>query len=114
MKTDNIYDFSISMVAGLGATVEETADTTDFPRFLMIRRELNHFLLNLNYSNRAEGAGQQIHFLFLALEHLENVDKEIRITGASQEMMSQERIHDKIRSLKILILKYIKHLTGEA
>ena len=114
MKTENTYDHSISMITGLGAAVEETAEADDFSSFLMIRRDLNHFLLNLNYSNRSEGAGQQIHFLFVALEHLDNVDKEIRITGASQEMISQQRIHDKIRSLKNLILNYIKYLTGEA
>lgn len=108
-----MYDFSISMVAGLGTAVEETSGATDFSHFLRIRRELNEFLLSLNQSTRAEGAGQQIHFLFVALEHLDNVDKEIRISGAAQEMISMEKVHAKIRSLKLLILNYIKHLTGE-
>lgn len=113
MKTSSMYDFSISMITELGPAVEETSDPDDFTHFLRVRKELNHFLLNLNHSSRADGTGQQIHFLFMALEHLENVDKEIRINGVSVEMVSTERIHDKIRSLKILILNYIKHLTGE-
>lgn len=113
MKTKRIYDFSLSMISALGVTVQETAETSDFTSFLRVRQELNHFLLNLNHSNQADGAGQQIHFLFVALEHLENVDKEIRITETSQEMINTERIHEKIRSLKFLILNYIRHLTAE-
>jgi hypothetical protein len=113
MKTENTYDFSISMITSLGSNVEETAGTGDFSSFLRIRRELNHFLLNLNHSNRADGAGQQIHFLFVALDHLENVDKEIRISGADQDTIRLEKIHEKIRSLKYLILNYIKQITAE-
>ena len=108
-----MYDFSVSMITELGITVEETGEAGNFSSFLRVRKELNHFLLNLNQSNWAEGPGQQIHFLFVALEHLENVDKEIRITPANQEMINTEKIHQKIRSLKFLILNYIKHLTGE-
>ena len=113
MKTDRVFDFSVSMITDLGLTVEETGEAGDFSSFLRIRRELNHFLLNLNLSNGAEEAGQRIHFLFVALEHLENVNKEIRINGGGQEMINLEKIHEKIRSLKFLILNYIKHLTGE-
>jgi hypothetical protein len=99
------------MVTGLHTCVEEASDMQGF---LRIRRELSHFLLNLNYCYRSDGTGQQIHFLFMALEHLENVDKEIRITGSDQEIISQKRIHEKIRSLKILILNYIRYLTSES
>jgi len=108
-----MYDFSVSMITELGITVEENGGADNFSSFLRIRRELTHFLLNLNHSNGAEGAGQQIHFLFVALEHLENMDKEIRITGTDPEMINTVKIHEKIRSLKFLILNYIKHLTGE-
>ncbi len=111
MRTENTYEISYCLTAGLEESIESTGD---FPNFLSLRRELNQFLLSLNYSNRADGAGQQIHFLFLALEHLENVDREIRIYSKSEDMISQERIHDKIRSLKLLILKYIRHLTAES
>jgi hypothetical protein len=107
--TENTYNISISMAAGLGVSVREAGD---FSIFLSIRRELNHFLLNLNHSHRAESAGQQIHFLFLALENLDRADKEIRIYGADQDVLRMERIHDKIRSLKNLILDYIRYLTS--
>ena len=110
MKTENTYELGISLAAGLGNSVEESGE---FSKFLSIRKELNYFLLNLNHSNYADGRGQQIHFLFLALEHLDNVDREIRISATSEELVHHERIHDKIRSLKILILNYIRHLTAE-
>ena len=113
MKSNETYDRSISLAAGLGRCMEESGGNGDFSSYLMIRRELNHFLLNLNYSNRAEGIGQQIHFLFLALQHLDNVEKEIRVSVADEELVSLGRIHNKIRSLKILILDYIRHLTSE-
>ena len=105
-----MYDCSVSMATGLHTSVEEASDLQDF---LRIRRELSHFLLNLNYCYRSDAAGQQIHFLFMALEHLENVDKEIRVAGADQEIIPQKKIHEKIRSLKILILTYIRYLTSE-
>lgn len=113
MKNKDTYDLSLSMVTFLGQAVNDNTEAGDFNSFLKIRRELNHFLLNLNQSSQSNAAGQQIHFLFVALEHLDNVDKEIRLADVPQEMISLERIHDKIRSLKILILNYIRHLTGE-
>ena len=110
MKSENTYDLSLSLATGIGNTVEETGN---FTSFLRIRKELNHFLLSLNYSNHAEGAGQQIHFLFLALEHLDNVDREIRISNADPGLINQDRIHAKIRTLNRLILDYIRHLSSE-
>ncbi|MFC2115556.1 hypothetical protein ACFLTU_03730 [Bacteroidota bacterium] len=111
---ENNCNISIELATELGNSVEEAGGIDDFSRFLIIRREMNHFLLNLNHSNRADGTGQQIHFLFVALAHLDNVEKEIRISGAAEGVIRVERIHDKIRSLKILILNYIRHLTSES
>ena len=113
MNTENTYDLSFGLATELSTSVEETGGIDDFSRFLRIRREITYLLLNLNHSNSANGAGQQIHFLFAALAHLDNVEKEIRISGAEEELIRLERIHDKIRSLKILILNYIRHLTSE-
>lgn len=113
MKKENTCGLSIELACDLGNCVEEAGGIDDFSRFLRIRKELNHFLLNLNHSMRADGAGQQIHFLFVALGHLDNVEKEIRISGGVQELVGLERIHAKIRCLKILILNYIKHLTSD-
>lgn len=104
------YELGISMLTGLGQTMD---GRVDYPKFLSIRKELNQFLLSLNYSNHAEGKGQQIHFLFMALDHLDNVEREIRISVDTEELVDTAKIHDKIRSLKMLILNYIKHLTDQ-
>jgi len=113
MKVENKCDHSIELACELGTCVEEAGETNDVSSFLRIRHEMSHFLLNLNHSNLADGSGQQIHFLFVALAHLDNVEMEIRISGADDGRIRLERIHDKISSLKILILNYIKHLTSE-
>jgi hypothetical protein len=110
MKPENPYELTVSMATGLGVCVREAGD---FTIFLNVRRELNHFLLNLNHCYRADCAGQQIHFLFLALEHLDRVEKEIRIFGQDHDAIHMEMIHNKIRNLKQLIISYIKSLTSE-
>lgn len=110
MDKDNTYQYSISMAVGLSTAAEEAGD---FSSFIRIRRELNHFLLSLNYSNQATGIGQQIHFLYLALDHLENMEREIRISPVDENVLHMAKIQDKIQSLKRLILGYIRHLTSE-
>ena len=110
MSHQNTYDLSGTLATDLKTTAEENSD---FTSFLKIRMELNNFLLRLNQSSQADGTGQQIHFLFLALGHLDNVEREIRISGADGELIQAGKIHDKIRSLKNLILGYIRHLTDE-
>jgi hypothetical protein len=113
MDKEYTYDFSLSTASGLGVSVEEAGTDDDFRDFLNIRRELNQFLINLNFSNRAECAGQQVHFLFLALGNLDNLEREIRISRLDERCIDMGRIHDKIKSLKMLILNYIRHLTSE-
>ena len=103
------YNLSISLAAGLNSEVRETSD---FSIFLNIRRELNYFLLNLNHCHRAESTGLQIHFLFQALENLEMAERELRIYGTEQDQPRMERLTDKIRSLKGLILDYMRYLTS--
>ena len=108
MTTQKMYDFSISMVSDLGENVEEKEGTVDFSSFLRIRRELNYFLLNLNQSNRAEGAGQQIHFLFVAPDHLENAEKKIRISGADKGNKKELYFAQLFKNFGNIFSDYIK------
>lgn len=110
MKSVYNMDAGISSALGISRCVEEAGNYSDF---LRISRELNHFLQNLNYSNNANGTGQRVHYLFLALDNLDKVEKEIRISGAQEDAAGPARVIDKIRDLKILMLDYIRHLTGE-
>ena len=87
-------------------------DFSSATRFMKIRDEMSRFLINLNQSHIAKSTGQQIHFLFMAQIHLENLDREIRISTENEEIIRLEIIHEKIRSLKALIQGYIKQLAA--
>ena len=110
MQQENIYEISIDSASALDISMGRTYD--DFSKFLKIRAEMDRFLLNLNFSHRTESRGQQIHYLFVALVHLDNVEKEISISDVNEDIIRLEGIFDKIRSLKRLILEYIRHLTS--
>jgi hypothetical protein len=108
MNKDCTYETGFAVFSGLGQAME---GSLEYSAFLKLRKEMNEFLLCLNYSQRAEGKGQQIHFLFLALGHLDKVDREIRVSLDPETLLNTEKIHDKIRNLQRLILNYIKQLS---
>ena len=111
MRTENLYKISLDSACALDTSMVRTYD--DLSKFLKIRFEMNRVLMNLTYSHGTELRAQQIHYLFVALEHLNNVEKEIRVSDVDEEIIRLERILDKIRSLKQLILEYIRHLTSQ-
>ena len=100
------------LTSGLDFSMEGMQKYGDASRFLKIRDEMSRFLINLNQSHIAKSTGQQIHFLFMAQIHLENLDREIRISTENEEIIRLEMIHEKIRSLRALIQGYIKQLTS--
>ena len=109
MRKDNLYEISLNSACALDTSMVRTYD--DSSKFLKIRDEMNRLLMNLTYSRRTEFRAQRKHYLFMALEHLNNVEKEILISEVDEEVIRFERILDKIRSLKQLILEYIKCLS---
>jgi hypothetical protein len=111
MKTKNLYQISLDSACALDTSMVQTYD--DLSKFLKIRTEMNWFLMNLTYSQQTAIKGQQIHYLFVALEHLNNVEKEIRVSDVDEHIVRLERIFDKIRSLKKLVLEYIRHLGSQ-
>lgn len=111
MQEENLYKTSLDEASALDISMEHGHD--DFSRFIKIRAEINRFLKNLQDSHQASSRGQQIHSLFISLVHLDNVEKEIRASDIDEEIIRLGRILDKIRSLKSLILKYIKQLTSQ-
>ncbi len=111
---ENNVDTACESAAGLNLSMETIQEYQDYPRFIRIREEMNKFLLNLNQSNVSDCAGQQIHYLFIALLHLDNIDKEIKTSEVNEEIIRLEMIHEKIRSLKSMILTYIKKLSAES
>jgi hypothetical protein len=109
MRRDNLYEISLDSACALDRSMVRTYD--DGSNFLKIRIEMNGFLMNLARSHRTAWTDQQVHYLFVALEHLDNVEKEIRLSDVDEEIIRLDRILEKIRSLKQLILEYIRHLT---
>lgn len=109
----NTYDRSIQIVTELCSSVKDTGGKDDISSFLRIREEMNRFLVSLYHSNNADGTGQQIHFLFVAMSHLDNIEEEILVSFRNDELLRLGKIQDKIGGLKILILNFIKHLISE-
>ena len=107
---DQKYEGSDVLISGMDFSMEEMKRYGEDPGFMKIRVEMSRFLLNLNQSNAAESAELQIHHLFVALVHLDNLDREIRISRENEEIIRLEMIHEKIRSLKTLIHGYIKQM----
>jgi hypothetical protein len=111
MRTKNLYEISLDSACALDTSMVRAYD--DLSKFNKIRTEMNWFLMNLTHSQQSANRGKQIHYLFVALEHLNIVEKEIRISDVDEQIIRLERILDKIRSLKQLILEYIKHLDSQ-
>lgn len=111
MSMGNIYDLSMDSVCALDTSMVRTYDV--FSDFLKIRNEMNRCLMNIGCSQHAALKKQQIHYLYMALDHLENVEKEIRVSDGDEEIIRLEQILDKIMSLKRLILDYIRHLAQQ-
>jgi hypothetical protein len=111
MRTENLYEISLDSASDLDTSMVRTYD--DFSKFIKIRTEMNRFLMKLTYSHQAISKDLQIHYLFVALVHLDNVEKEIHVSDVDDEIIRLERIFNKIRSLKQLILEYIRHLTSQ-
>ena len=107
----NLYEISLDSSCALDTSMVRAYD--DLSKFHKIRTEMNWFLINLTHSQQTAQRGTQIHYLFLALEHLNIVEKEIRVSDVNEEIIRLEQIFDKIRSLKKLVLEYIRHLGSQ-
>ena len=107
---EKLYEISLDSANDLDMSMCRTYENAS--RFLGIRAEMDRFLMNLAFSHRAASREQQVHYLFMALLHLDNVEKEIRISDIDDEILRLERIIDRIRSLRQLILEYVRHLAG--
>ncbi len=110
MQAENLYQISMDSAIALDTSMGRTYD--EFSKYIAVRAEMNRFLMNLNYSHQTKSKGRQIHYLFLALVHLDNIEKEISVSDVNEEIIQLERIFDKILSLKKLILEYIRHLSS--
>jgi hypothetical protein len=101
MKNENSRDFSIRCVISNDSSLSEFSMSEEFEKFV----------LNLNHSGLSESVPDQIHFLYVALTHIENVENEILGSSLTEEILSQNKIIEDINCLKMMVLDYIRDLS---
>ena len=106
IRMEKLYKISLDSAASLDYSMLHTYE--NFTKFLTLRREMNGLLINLNSSHWMVSDKQRLQYLYVALFHLDNVEMEIRISDINEAIIRQERILDKIRSLRKLIMDYIR------
>lgn len=110
MKTASHHTEYPVFEKGIYLSLEGMQRYSNMPGFQGIRTEMSGFLFDLQRSRNSGSVKKQVHFLFLALLHLDNLEREIRISSENEEIIRLELIFDKIRSLKAMIAGYIRHL----
>ena len=111
MKNDQTMNFPFSRIISPRSPLNEITNGNDFEKFCKVRNEMNEFLDNLNQSGLSEAVPVQIHYLYVALSHIENVEREILTCNLSEEMLSQNKILEDINCLKIMVVDYIRDLS---
>lgn len=111
MKNEKIRDFSLNQIINSNSSLAEISTHNDYEQFCMVRDEMNKFLINLDYSGQSEALTDQIHYLYVALIHIENVEKGIMSSSLTEEMLFQNKIIEDINCLKIMVLDYIRDLS---
>jgi hypothetical protein len=106
---EKLYELSFDSVTALEASMVRTYENA--AGTLEISKEMNSLLMNLIFSNWTASRDRQKHYLFMALAHLDNVEKEIFISNVNEEMLILEKLFDKIRFLKRVLLDCIGQLT---
>lgn len=101
MKNKKSRDFPIRCIISNDSPLNEFSTNEEFEKFV----------LNLNHSGLSESVPDQIHFLYMALTHIENVENEILGSSLTEEMLSQNKIIEDINYLKIMVLDYIRDLS---
>jgi hypothetical protein len=102
MKNEKTSDLPINQFISYSSSLNEFSTNEEFEKFV----------LNLNHSGLSESIPDQIHFLYLALSHIENVENEILGSNLTEEMLFQNKIIEDINCLKMMVLDYIRDLSG--
>jgi hypothetical protein len=111
MKNEKTMDFPFNRIISPKSSFNEISTNEDYEKFCNVRDEMHKFLINLNHSGFSETVPDQIHYLYVALIHIDNVEKEIISSCLTEEMLSQNKIIEDINCLKIMVLDYIHELS---
>lgn len=101
MKNEKNLDLSISRIISNDSSLNEFRANEEFEKFV----------LNLNHSGLSESIDDQIHFLYVALTHIENVENEILGSSLTEETLFQNKIIEDINCLKMMVIEYIRDLS---
>ena len=107
---NKLYEHSLDSAKALDTAVGWTYSGS--MEFQGIRAETKRLIMYLAFSQLTASRDQQIHYLFVALTHLDNVEKKISISGINEEMIRLERIFESIRFLQKHLFEYIGYLIG--
>lgn len=111
MKNNQTMDFPFSRFISPRSSLSEITSNNDFEKFNNVRDEMNKFLNCINQSGFSEALPDQIHYLYVALTHIENVEKEIMSLCFSEEMLSRNKIIEDVNCLKMMVVDYIRDLS---
>jgi hypothetical protein len=112
MENEKTIDFPFSRFISPRSPLNDIATGNDFEKFCKVREEMSEFLNNLNHSGLSETVSDQMHYLYVALIHIENVEREILSCNLSEEMLSRSKITDDINCLKMMVVEYIQELSN--
>lgn len=112
MRHEKTMDFPFSRIISPHSSLTELTADNDYEKYCRVRDEMDKFLINLNHSGLSEDIPNQIHYLYVALIHIENVEKEILSCSLTEEMLSRSKIIDDINCLKIMVVEYIQELSA--
>lgn len=114
MKNENLYHDSLRNIFWSGSTFDESGTYTNDDEYYKIKEEMNKFIFNLNQCKICRSIHSQIHFLYMSLIHLDNLETEFITSNLSDEVLCQEKIIEDIHSLKLMVLNHIRDLSGES
>jgi len=95
---------------GLDLSMEDMNKYGNLEDFINIRKEMSSFLMNLHLSRNAGSAENTAHHIYLALENLDNINREIQTSFENEELIRLGMVLEKIRSIKTLMIEYIRQL----
>lgn len=101
MKNEKSRDFHISRFISNDSSLNEFSTN----------EELEKFIINLNHSGLSESVHDQIHFLYVALTHIENVENEILGSSLTEETLFQNMFIEDINCLKMMVIDCIRELS---
>ena len=83
---------------GLDLSMEEMGKYGNLEDYISIRTEMSSFLMNLHLSRDAGSPENTAHYIYMALENLDNFNREIQTSFENEELLRLGMVYEKIRS----------------